>query len=251
MEAEVGGAEALAVHERTVAAQEAERVAERRARMTHEDLIDEAAQFKSDMTEAERYGLQERVARNEPMRFIEIPVDSALRRPTYNYRMIYPHPLPVDSVVESRLDNDIAMREINHLKADQRAWRAVTKNKPWCLEELYLTGFDINKANADGVTPFHLACHFGYPNCVSVFLNAACDVNAENTSGVTPLQNALAAGHLDIVAMLRDHGAVKRNVKQLSGHRTILDVAIDRKGGGTVADDLASALKRPPYFLEY
>ena len=47
------------------------------------------------------------------------------------------------------------------------------------------------------------------------------------------------------------YGAVKRNVKQLSGHRTILDVAIDRKGGGTVADDLASALKRPPYFLEY
>ena len=25
--------------------------------------------------------------------------------------------------------------------------------RPWCLEELYLTGFEINRANADGLTP--------------------------------------------------------------------------------------------------
>lgn len=262
--------DALAIHERAVAAQAAERRAERLAAMGHQELIDDAAQFRGDMDERERYALMERVARAEPMRFIEIPLDSKLRRPTYNYRMIYPHPLPVDSVVESRLENDVAMREINHLRADQRAWRAVTKNRPWCLEELYLTGFEINRANADGLTPFHLACHFGYRECALVFLGAGVDVNLENAAGVTPLQSALAAGHADIAALLVDAGAVKRNVKKLSGHRTILDVAADRVDASrappcghlaqpwplrpspaTVAHDVARAARRPPYFLEY
>ena len=65
--------------------------------MTHDELIDDAAQFRGDMTDDERYKLMERVARNEPMRFVEIPANSKLRRPTHSYRMLYPHPLPVDS----------------------------------------------------------------------------------------------------------------------------------------------------------
>lgn len=230
--------------------QREERMVARRAKMTHEDLIDEAAQFKSNMTEGERYSLMERVARNEPMRFIEIGMDSPMRRPTYNYRMIYPHPLPVDSVVESRLENDVAMREINHLRADQRAWRAVTKNRPWCLEELYLTGFDINKPNADGLTPLHLACHFGYAKCVQVFLGAGADVNAENTAGVTPLASATAAGHQGIIMMLKEASAIKRKTNQLAGHRTILDVATDRIGP-CVVDELARDANRPPYFMQF
>ena len=242
--------DAIDLHAAAVKEQAAQRVAERRAAMTHEDLIDEAAQFKGDMTVEERYGLLERVARNEPMRFIEIPSDSPMRRPTFNYRMLYPHPLPVDSVAESRLENDVAMREINHLRADARAWRAVTRNRPWCLEELYLTGFDINTPNDDGLTPFHLACHFGYLACVHVFLNAGADIDAENTAGVTPLQSALASGHAHIAALLREANATKWRKIALSGHRTILDVAVDRVGR-CVVDEVADAHKRPAYFLQY
>lgn len=242
--------DAVDLHAASMKQQAAERKAERRANMTHEDLIDEAAQFKGNMTEAERYGLLERVARNEPMRFIEIAQDSPMRRPTFNYRMIYPHPLPVDSVTESRLENDVAMREINHLRADARAWRAVTRNRPWCLEELYLTGFDINVPNDDGLTPFHLACHFGYVACVRVFLNSGAAVDAENTAGVTPLQSALASGHAHVAALLREAHATKRRTTSLTGYRTILDVAVDRIGP-CVVDEVAAAIRRPAYFLEF
>ena len=61
------------------------------------------------------------------------------------------------------------MRELNHLKADKRGWRAVVKNKPWCLEELYLCGFEINSPDGDGLTPFRSG---RYPNVETRFLCA-------------------------------------------------------------------------------
>ena len=119
----------------------ADRRKERLKYMTHDELIDDAAQFRGDMDEDERYALMERCARGEPMRFVEVPENSLLRRPLLNYRCLYPHPLPIDSgkgrggdLKITKLDNDLAMRDLNHLKANDRAWRAVTKNKPWCLE---------------------------------------------------------------------------------------------------------------------
>ena len=105
-------------------------------------------------------------------------------------------------------------------------------------------------ANKDGLTPLHLACHFGYLKCVEVFAGARFDLNAETTAGVTPLQSALAAGHMDVAALLREKGAVKRITKQLSGKRTILDVASDRKGR-CVVNEVGEALGRPPYFLQF
>ena len=114
--------------------------------MTHDELIDDAANSAATWSEDERHALMERCARGEPMRFVEVPENSLLRRPLLNYRCLYPHPLPIDSgkgrggdLKITKLDNDLAMRDLNHLKANDRAWRAVTKNKPWCLEELYLT----------------------------------------------------------------------------------------------------------------
>ena len=230
----------------------ADRRKERLKYMTHDELIDDAAQFRGDMDEDERYALMERCARGEPMRFVEVPENSLLRRPLLNYRCLYPHPLPIDSgkgrggdLKITKLDNDLAMRDLNHLKANDRAWRAVTKNKPWCLEELYLTGYEINWPNDDNNTPFHLAAHFGYIECVRVFIHAGCDVNVETTSGVTPTYNALAAGHIDLAALLQEHGGLKRVTPKLHGVRTIVDVAGDRRGRSHL-DDLAEEHRRPP-----
>lgn len=227
----------------------AERREERLKYMTHDELIDDAAQFRGDMDDSERYALMERCARNEPMRFVTIPSNSFLRRPLMNYRCLYPHPLTMESKV-SKLENDVAMRDLNHLKANKRAWRAVTKNKPWCLEELYLTGYELNWPNDDNNTPFHLAAHFGHIECVRVFLHAGCDVNAETTSGVTPTYNALAAGHADVAALLQEHGGLKRITPKLSGVRTILDAAGDRKGRSAL-DEMGAAHRRPPYALQF
>ena len=235
----------------------ADRRKERLKYMTHDELIDDAAQFRGDMDEDERYALMERCARGEPMRFVEVPENSLLRRPLLNYRCLYPHPLPIDSgkgrggdLKITKLDNDLAMRDLNHLKANDRAWRAVTKNKPWCLEELYLTGYEINWPNDDNNTPFHLAAHFGYIECVRVFIHAGCDVNVETTSGVTPTYNALAAGHVDVAALLQEHGGLKRVTPKLHGVRTIVDVAGDRRGRSHL-DDLAEEHRRPPYAMQF
>ena len=235
----------------------ADRRKERLKYMTHDELIDDAAQFRGDMDEDERYALMERCARGEPMRFVEVPENSLLRRPLLNYRCLYPHPLPIDSgkgrggdLKITKLDNDLAMRDLNHLKANDRAWRAVTKNKPWCLEELYLTGYEINWPNDDNNTPFHLAAHFGYIECVRVFIHAGCDVNVETTSGVTPTYNALAAGHTDVAALLQEHGGLKRVTPKLHGVRTIVDVAGDRRGRSHL-DDLAEEHRRPPYAMQF
>ena len=70
----------------------ADRRKERLKYMTHDELIDDAAQFRGDMDEDERYALMERCARGEPMRFVEVPENSLLRRPLLNYRCLYPHP---------------------------------------------------------------------------------------------------------------------------------------------------------------
>ena len=59
----------------------ADRRKERLKYMTHDELIDDAAQFRGDMDEDERYALMERCARGEPMRFVEVPENSLLRRP--------------------------------------------------------------------------------------------------------------------------------------------------------------------------
>ena len=188
-------------------------------------------------------------ARTEPMRLIEIARDSKLRPITVNYTMVFKHPLPIGGK-ESRLENDVAFRAINHLPADRRCWRAITVDRPWCLEELYLQGFPLMTPNGDGLTPLHLACHLGHSQCVQVLVNAGVDVNAETIAGVTPLCSAIAAGNHHLLPTLVQAGAVKRKLKKLSGHRTILDVAADRMGR-SVQHDLAAEHKRPPYFCEF
>ena len=81
-------------------------------------------------------------------------------------------------------------------------------------------------------------------------MNGGFDVNAETTAGVTPSQSALAAGHLDVVARLKEAGGVKRARPALSGYRSILDVAGDLKGE-SVVDELGRVHKRPPYVMQF
>ena len=67
---------------------------------------------------------------------------------------------------------------------------------------------------------------------------------------VTPLQSALASGHAHVAALLREANATKRRTASLTGYRTILDVAVDRIGP-CVVDEVARAIRRPAYFVEF
>ena len=75
-------------------------------------------------------------------------------------------------------------------------------------------------------------------------------MNVETTSGVTPTYNALAAGHMDVAALLQEHGGLKRVTPKLHGVRTIVDVAGDRRGRSHL-DDLAAEHRRPPYAMQF
>lgn len=191
--------------------------------MSHDELIASASNFRSDMTSEEAYELLERNARGEPMRFVEIPKDSPLRPPIYKYRAVFPHPLPYNHQTESRMENEIAMRRIQHLVARNRCWHAVTLNKPWCVEELFLTGFPIDARNPSGMTPLHLACHLGYGLCVEILVNAGADLEAQTLAGVTPLESAIAAGREDVEAFLRSKGARLGTEKWSMGRRSVID----------------------------
>ena len=60
---------------------------------------------------------------------------------------------------------------------------------------LFVPGYDINKADQDGVTPLILSCINGCINCVRALLVAGADPNKANNEGVTALIKAAEFGH--------------------------------------------------------
>lgn len=192
-------------------------------REMHDVLMADVANSRTNLTQKQTFQLLERKARGEPMRFVEIPMDSPLRPALHQYRALYPHPLPFDHPTEARIENDVAMRRIQHLCPNERCWFAVVLNKPWCVEELFLSGFPIDAPNQSGMTPLHLAAHLGHLACVEVLAEAGANLNARTPAEVTPLESAIAAGHHSIVVLLQSKGASVRKKRQLSGHRTVVD----------------------------
>lgn len=186
-------------------------------------IVADEANLRANLTRKQTFQLLERSARGEPMRFVEIPADSPLRPALHQYRALYPHPLPHNHPTVTRIENDLAMRRIQHLCAKERCWFAVVLNKPWCLEELFLTGYSIDETGQNGMTPLHLAAHLGYLACVKVLVEAGANVNAKTVSGGTPLESAIAAGHKSVAVLLQSKGASVGKQKQLCGHRTIVD----------------------------
>eukprot|EP00633_Aureoumbra_lagunensis_P004138 CAMPEP_0197306010 /NCGR_PEP_ID=MMETSP0891-20130614/2463_1 /TAXON_ID=44058 ORGANISM="Aureoumbra lagunensis, Strain CCMP1510" /NCGR_SAMPLE_ID=MMETSP0891 /ASSEMBLY_ACC=CAM_ASM_000534 /LENGTH=306 /DNA_ID=CAMNT_0042787705 /DNA_START=99 /DNA_END=1019 /DNA_ORIENTATION=- len=269
----------LKLHRKTVESQRKAAEEERLREMSHAELIRDAAQFSGNMSEEESYRLLERNARGEPMRFIQVPKNSKLRPALFHYRCLFPHPLTTTTGVDV-LANNKTMRKIQHLEADQRCWHAVIANKPWCVEELYLQGFPLDSPDSSGMTPLHLASHFGYFECVLILLNSkSVDVNAQTICGVTALECSVATGHIEIEKILKEHGAqFATHRKSHSGYRSIIDIASDHCSPpnsqlslgsmdaekiknsciassahfpNTISHDLSRNLSRPPYLLQF
>ena len=225
-----------------------------------EEVVDAAAQFKSSLSAEDAFDLCARCARGEAMRSVTIAKDSPLRPALFQYRPMYPHPL---LEAAARFENDCAMRKIQHLRAGRRAWTAVIDDRPWCLEELYLCGFPLNEPDAAGLTPLHLACHLGFFRCVEILLNTGLDPDASRTLGanITPLESALAAGHQDIVDLLRGRGFgrtlnTNNNNSRHQSEASFLTRGASEKSNNknnktTVVDDLARAHHRPTSLYYY
>lgn len=175
----------------------------------HEQLVSDAVNLFNEVATSEdvSFRLLERNARGEPMRFVDIPKKSSLRPSTYKYRAEYPHPIPWNHPTLSLEENEIALRRIQHLAPKRRCWCAVTMNMPWCVEELFLTGFPLDEPDEGGTTPLHLAAHLGHAECVQILVNAGANLDALTLAGVTPLDSAIASGRDEIASFLREKGA--------------------------------------------
>ena len=62
-------------------------------------------------------------------------------------------------------------------------------------------------ANADGVTPLHLACRGGFVDCVALLLATGASANARDAFGWAPAHDCAAHGNESILRMLAEHGA--------------------------------------------
>jgi ankyrin repeat protein len=70
-------------------------------------------------------------------------------------------------------------------------------------------GFDVNEADADGLTPLHIACINKNFDAANVLLQAGAHVDPQDKWGNTPLGRAVFGkdGTVDLVQLLVDHGA--------------------------------------------
>ena len=65
----------------------------------------------------------------------------------------------------------------------------------------------MNPHNKSGQTPLHKAADDGFKGLVQELLEKGADVNATDNGGRTSLSLAEEKGHVEIVELLRKHGA--------------------------------------------
>lgn len=73
-------------------------------------------------------------------------------------------------------------------------------------------GASLNLTNALGDTAIICAMRNGYPSVAHLLLDAGADINLENKNGETALVTAGRRGYGDMVALFKQHGAIKTNV---------------------------------------
>ena len=72
-----------------------------------------------------------------------------------------------------------------------------------CLE----SGFDINLANPQGVTPLAMAAYNGHDEVVTLLINKGATIDSRDNKGMTPLIHAASGEYPSTVELLLDAGA--------------------------------------------
>ena len=119
-------------------------------------------------------------------------------------------------------------------------------------------GANINKANADGKTPLHIAAENGHKSVAGILITKGADVNARDNKGRTPLHLATQEGHAPMADYLTDKGADLNSQDKVGGsplHYAVLNNEYDiafiltlkkRDGGHRGSEKMDSALSCLP-----
>lgn len=143
-----------------------------------------------------------------------------------------PEKSPLEKAISAVRAGDIAAVEAflassdahvdSHLLQDNDAncpkWslllHATDKNRPEMMRALLRRGADPNLLliayGLDGYRPLHHAALFGLVEAAAVLLEAGARTEDRTAVGATPLLVAAAKGHVDILKLLLEHGALER-----------------------------------------
>lgn len=86
---------------------------------------------------------------------------------------------------------------------------AASFNRADVIYMLAQRGFDVNAKSEDmlGRTAMHRAANSGAKDAIQALIDGGATINARDSQGRTPLELAEYSGHLEVVKLLRQHGA--------------------------------------------
>jgi ankyrin repeat protein len=96
-------------------------------------------------------------------------------------------------------------------------------------------------------TPMHGACFQGRPEVARLLIKAGMGANDYHRDGFSPIFRCswgARPGHVAAMEVLLDEGKVDPNVQTKSGHMTLLQAVLQKKGSAGSDEMLAALLKR-------
>ncbi|VDO06853.1 unnamed protein product [Rodentolepis nana] len=85
------------------------------------------------------------------------------------------------------------------------------------MRDLLRIGEDPLECDLDGNTPLHHAAALGHLKCVTVLIEQRVPLEPLNDAEITPLMMAAQNGHVDVVNLFLEHGALSEYEKSRSG----------------------------------